>query len=277
MFSVHSLRNGRKATLPMALRMEEIHTASLLYPVQNRLNENGRWETGRRIQNIRESPLQGLRAGQGGGGVFPNPPDAHVNTALDLWSALCSAHNLHAPPKILPKYPQVLALPSILSISGTPEALKSTGRPGIAGWHDLPPPGREGCSLGSEADSGRAQLGMQLELCFLRLSASSPSQSPQSHEDQAPPHLPPSQLLFLSWTQMFAMASALYGSLRSSLAPLSAFQAPHTPPHIHPGTTRAYDSPPLGKHETNHETAVSQWLVCGSDCERGGRSQKGKA
>ena len=27
----------------------------------------------------------------------------------------------------------------------------------------------------------------------------------------------------------------------------------------------------------NHEAAVSQWVVCGSDCELGRRSQKGKA
>ena len=31
---------------------------------------------------------------------------------------------------------------------------------------------------------------------------SNPYQSPQSHERQPPPHLPPSQFLFLSWTQM---------------------------------------------------------------------------
>lgn len=188
----------------MPLRMEEIHTASLLYPVQNRLNERGRQETGRRIQNIREPPFQGLRVAWDGGGAFPTPSRCSVlNTALDLWSGLCSAHNLEAPPAVLPKHPQVLALPSVLSISSTPEALNSTGRPGIAGWHDLPLPGGRDALWAQGLTQVEHNLACSWSFVSQPEPKSNPYQSPQSHEDQPPPHLPPCQFLFLPWTQMF--------------------------------------------------------------------------
>ena len=109
---------------------------------------------------------------------------------------------------------------------------------------------------------------------------SNPYQSPQSHEDSLLHTC--HQVNFSFFPGLRCLSRACHGLSpgwvpeEQPCSPLRFPSTPHTPTHT-PSTTRAYDSPPLGKHEMNHEAAVSQWLVCGSDCELGRRSQKGKA
>lgn len=109
-----------------------------------------------------------------------------------------------------------------------------------------------------------AQSGIQLEPVFHPEHNSDPSQPPQSRHRQPPSHLSSSQLLYLSWTQITLGKDP----------PSVPEEQPHSPLPFQtlppPSTSRAMT--PQENMTRIHKAAMSQQVVCGSDCE--GDSQR---